>query len=522
MPEQSSKLSGSANSTNEIQASENPCHVCDSGSADVAARQAHRLNAECFCLSLPEGALKRALKVELAAPEVFELIEQRCPHLFSAQPVFVSRSQQLMMAAVIQAIERVVALPAFRHRILRDAPAIVQHALGGQDAAKKAAQNTAKETSMSVDRQSLGSVAAAIKGVFFGYDFHLQGQKIGLIEVNTNAGGGMLNALLARSQHACCAVMDDIVHTVAKVEQFEQAIVAMFRHEWKLAQEARAHLANTQDADNATMLPQFVRPLATIAIVDEAPESQYLYPEFLLIQQLFERNGMKALIAAPEALRWQDGALWFEDQCIDLVYNRLTDFYLEHENARVLRQAYLADAVVLTPNPLTHALYADKRNLAIWSDQTQLDALGVDAETQACLLANIPRTEPVLAAHAERLWANRRHLFFKPNAGYGGRAAYRGDKLTKRVWEEILAGDYIAQEIVSPGERISGSPEMPAQMKFDIRQYTYEAEVQWTAARVYQGQTTNFRTPGGGFAPVYTIDDSDLFDNAVKLTQLLG
>ena len=24
-----------------------------------------------------------------------------------------------------------------------------------------------------------------------------------------------------------------------------------------------------------------------------------------------------------------------------------------------------------------------------------------------------------------------------------------------------------------------------------------------TAARVYQGQTTNFRTPGGGFAPVF-------------------
>ncbi len=27
--------------------------------------------------------------------------------------------------------------------------------------------------------------------------------------------------------------------------------------------------------------------------------------------------------------------------------------------------------------------------------------------------------------------------------------------------------------------------------------------MQWVAARLYQGQTTNFRTPGGGFAPVY-------------------
>jgi len=38
--------------------------------------------------------------------------------------------------------------------------------------------------------------------------------------------------------------------------------------------------------------------------------------------------------------------------------------------------------------------------------------------------------------------------------------------------------------------------------KVDIRNYTYEGEVQLIAARLYQGQTTNFRTPGGGFAPV--------------------
>ena len=32
----------------------------------------------------------------------------------------------------------------------------------------------------------------------------------------------------------------------------------------------------------------------------------------------------------------------------------------------------------------------------------------------------------------------------------------------------------------------------------------WELLVQWLAARLYQGQTTNFRTPGGGFAPVYS------------------
>jgi hypothetical protein len=148
-------------------------------------------------------------------------------------------------------------------------------------------------------------------------------------------------------------------------------------------------------------------------------------------------------------------------------------------------------------------LYADKRNLALLSDPLQLQALGVSAATQAILLAGIPRTEVVSAENAERLWNQRRQLFFKPFAGYGSRAAYRGDKLTRRVWEDILAGDYVAQALVQPGERVI-SPMSPAQtLKFDLREYVYAAQVQWVAARLYQGQTTNFRTPGGGFAPVY-------------------
>jgi len=28
------------------------------------------------------------------------------------------------------------------------------------------------------------------------------------------------------------------------------------------------------------------------------------------------------------------------------------------------------------------------------------------------------------------------------------------------------------------------------------------------SARLYQGQTTNFRTPGGGFAPVFLVPEN--------------
>ena len=271
----------------------------------------------------------------------------------------------------------------------------------------------------------------------------------------------------------------------------------MFQAEWRLSGQAR--------------------PLRSIAIVDQSPTSQYLYPEFQLFQQLFQRHGLDAVIADPSELTWRDGRLWHGALAIDLVYNRLTDFYLEQADSQALRLAWQAQAVVLTPNPQTHALYADKRHLALFSDAARLESLGVPTSTCQVLTAHVPKTEVVSPDQADRLWAERRHLFFKPTSGFGSRAAYRGDKLTKRVWQDILAGDYVAQALLPPGERTiptAGSETAcshvgaTTDLKFDLRVYVYDGAIQWVAARLYQGQTTNFRTLGGGFAPVYSLPDS--------------
>jgi hypothetical protein len=166
----------------------------------------------------------------------------------------------------------------------------------------------------------------------------------------------------------------------------------------------------------------------------------------------------------------------------------------------------MTQTAVITPHPQAHALYADKRHLAVFSDAAALVALGVPAETRALLLAHVPHTEVVRRADAERLWAARRGLFFKPAAGFGSRAAWRGDKITRRVWEEITArdGDYVAQTFAPPGQRQLQVDADERPMKFDLRTYAYDTQVQWVAARLYQGQTTNFRTAGGGFAPVFS------------------
>ncbi len=441
------------------------------------------LNSACFCFSLDRKALSRALDLELGQPGLSEMVRQRCPFVFAAVPLFVAASQLRRMAQVVQAIESVVALPAYREQVLATAPAIARMGTSGPLA------------------------------VFFGYDFHLNQAGLSLIEVNTNAGGAMLNAVLARAQRACCAAVGAMVPTRASVAAFEKRIVDMFRREWCLSSlSGKATLATLTDM---AAREETTRQLTSIAIVDVAPKEQYLYPEFLLFQQLFERHGLRAVIADPAALVWRDGVLCCGDLAIDLVYNRLTDFYLEQPGSAALREAYMQQAVVLTPHPQAHALYANKRHLALFSDAAKLQALGVPEATQDILLEHVPHTEVVDAADAQRLWDARRGLFFKPTAGFGGRAAYRGDKLTKRVWQDILAGDYVAQVLVTPGERRVDSDDTDEvnagkSMKFDLRSYAYDSEVQWVAARLYQGQTTNFRTPRGGFAPVYsTADTSD-------------
>ena len=91
-----------------------------------------------------------------------------------------------------------------------------------------------------------------------------------------------------------------------------------------------------------------------------------------------------------------------------------------------------------------------------------------------------------------------------PAAGYGSKAAYRGEKLTKRVWEEMPKSTYVAQALVAPSVRNIAATAAATPLKADVRNYAYAGEVRLVAARLYQGQTTNFRTPGGGFAPVFT------------------
>lgn len=419
--------------------------------------EAERLNADCHAAMLDRAALQRAMQTQ---GEVWRsLVTERCQHLFADVPVFIAAAQMRQMREVIAAVERVVKLPGWRASSLQ-APHLNPLPLAGEEA-------NAKDNFQSL-------------GVFFGYDFHLNADGAHLIEINSNAGGGFLNALLLDSQR-------DAGWSGAAVaqENLGQVFLGMFRNEWRLARGTAV--------------------LQSIAIVDEQPETQYLYPEFLLAQRMFEHAGIAAYIADPGALHSRGDGIYLGGQKIDLVYNRLTDFSLQQHP--VLRQAYLEDSVVLTPDPAHYVQYADKRNLVRLTDVQALLALGASEADIATLQAGVPQTRKVEAADHDRWWQERKHWFFKPATGYGSKGSYSGAKLTRRVFEEIMLGGYVAQRMAVPGERmvcVEGAEPQP--LKYDVRCYVYDGQVQLVAARLYQGQTTNLRTPGGGFAPVCLVE----------------
>jgi len=328
-------------------------------------------------------------------------------------------------------------------------------------------------------------------GVFMGYDFHLTESGPRLIEVNTNAGGALLNGLHTAAtcepeklEWLCC--------DPPPVEDVEATIVRSFRSELESARGAGAKLAN-------------------VAIVDERPAEQFLRSEFELFVGLFARHGIHAQCAdTRELVRSPGGGIALNGRPIDLVYLRDTDFQLSQARTAILRDAYLAGEVVVTPSPREHHLLADKRRLEIFSSRGRLESLGVDPGDARFLVEVVPETRRLDSMPLDEIWAARRDWVFKPAASFGSKAVYRGDKISKKKLAEIHADpDFLAQRRVAPGTTPVVTPEGEREMKFDVRAYAYREEIFLLGARVYEGQVTNMRSPGGGFSAICVARGED-------------
>ena len=176
---------------------------------------------------------------------------------------------------------------------------------------------------------------------------------------------------LQRAQAACCDEVQRLLPPPQAADRFEVDIVAMFQQEWALSGRSG--------------------PLRTIAIVDESPQSQFLYPEFELFAScscsMVACRGVRPIRTA-----LADGALRYQGEAIDMVYNRLTDFYL-------VRPAPCACGVPGRTGgahaaPAGACLYADKRNLMVLSDASALQTMGLPAHDAMTLARWCPKPWP--------------------------------------------------------------------------------------------------------------------------------
>lgn len=293
-------------------------------------------------------------------------------------------------------------------------------------------------------------------GVCMSYDFHVNSeQQLELIEINTNA------SFLALGQQ-----LYSFLKMAEPCTNFqEKDIIEMFRNENRLT--------GAQDFN--------------LVIVDENPQQQRLYLEFLIYQSLLKNNSLPCEIADINEIE--------KIKSSSLIYNRYTDFYLQEKKSTQLKGLFNTSKIQLSPNPYEYFLLADKERLIDWSLQTQIE------KPQSLL-----PTYDLGKTDKEKVWSERKSLFFKPKNAFGSKQAYKGSSISRKVFEEVTNSNFIAQKISPAPEITADFNGQPTTYRYDLRCYAYQDQLQLIIARLYQGQTTNLRAEGGGFACVIEIN----------------
>ncbi|MGE3682903.1 MAG: hypothetical protein AB7G93_14355 [Bdellovibrionales bacterium] len=312
--------------------------------------------------------------------------------------------------------------------------------------------------------------------VLMAYDFHTtMDGRCYLVEVNTNASGYMLCSLMERA-HADNAA-DDIKPLAD--------LASSFREELRLSGRPTNNLA--------------------VAITDDDIPDQKMYPEFLMYRDWFQTQGWNAALCEARDLRLVGERLQTPTgMALELVYNRLTDFYLEDSEHSGLREAATRELACITPHPREYWLLADKQRLIQLTQPGFLERAGASAEDLAAIReVLLPTFEKTDFESEDEIWSQRKSLFFKPKRSHGGKSVYRGESVSRRVFERLMKEDILIQKY-QPAQKIpiEDPRSVLSNWKFDLRFYVYADRVQLVAARIYQGQVTNFSSAMGGFTLV--------------------
>ena len=303
------------------------------------------------------------------------------------------------------------------------------------------------------------------KSIVMSYDFHVNADnRLKLIEVNTNASFLALGYEMYRMREMPLPVSD-----------FDM-------------QEVRRNIETEMNLQGKSVDPGF-----RIAIIDDKPQQQRLYSEFLVYDEYFKSWGWNSTISDISEVNLEK---------TELIYNRHTDFLLQEPASRLLKAAFDERRICFSPNPYEYFLLADKQRMIDWSHTANLNEWDVSAVERALLSSMVPASMDLNSEFQEDVWAKRKGFFFKPKRAFGSKQSFRGASISRRAFNEIIGHEFIAQQYFPAPELLFETPEGPQNFKYDLRCYAYRDRLQLVVARLYQGQVTNLRTPHGGFACV--------------------
>lgn len=311
--------------------------------------------------------------------------------------------------------------------------------------------------------------------VMMGYDFHIGDEGPKLIEINNNAGGVFL---ALQAQYAAVDIVNDAIFHRAR-----RKLVRMF------ADEYRAYAHDPQ-----------ARP-KLVAIIDENPEEQFNHTEMQVFASVLTAEWqVPAIVVDPSGLTSDDNRLFYQDRMIDMVYNRHCDFYLETPEMQAIKAAYLQHKVCLSPNPWIYGRMGDKRRMMLWSDRELMSSLGVTPGAVDFIVGIVPQSRLLAAVDPDEIWAQRKQWVFKPTTQYGSRGVLLGTSIRANRFKQLVPEQTIIQRYIRPTRtQCAGAAKS---LKTDVRLFAYKDRVLGVAARVYDGQVTNFRAPGSGYARV--------------------
>lgn len=301
------------------------------------------------------------------------------------------------------------------------------------------------------------------------FDFYITPEGPRLIEVNTNGAGYPTIALLYAAHGIVPVPQSDLFLTLRH----------MFEAEWGP-----------------------VVPGQRVVIVDEDIFAQRTMFEFKSYQALFQEWGYVCDIVDLMDLHYDGNRLMALGKPVDKIYNRCCDFYLTTPSNAVLARALQDPSVHVSPHPSSYALMADKGRMVTLSQEKALRQYGCDVETIALIQHVIPPVRGIQDEPAETWWQQRKNCFFKPQNTYGSKAVYKGDSISRKKFDSLLDQAYVVQPYFNAGTVPVVIDAQPALFKYDLRFFVYGETVLLVGARLFQGQVTNFQTPGGGFAPI--------------------